>query len=364
LIGNQAWLQHEEWSMTKRNSAVIVLAIILMVGGFLGVLFIGQLVNPAPIPVAVAVLDIPAGTTLTADMVAIDDVHMDAKVIAGLVHESELTGYIGGVVVEPIHAFQPVQKAAISVTGNPASANRLALALSDPSLIAMVVPVSVGTAPDAIVEGDYVDLNFGVGSTVAFGGMLSTAPTEEPFVSGFGAPNQATPNLQAEPEVSPTPTAEPLLMLPVAKTVVRSAQVMSVIREERTTTVQSQPGAEAQAVVVKGKIIALVVAIPREAQELLEFAIDNGTVRVALLSAQIAEHSASSKTPSLGMTWNDLVSLVRMQRDAALATGLPADVYGPGAFAVEATRNAATQAARPTSSPTSSIPSTTPTPTP
>lgn len=350
--------------MTRRNSAVIVLAIILMVGGFLGVLFVGQLVNPAPVSVAVAVLDIPAGTILTEDMIAIDSVHMDAKVIAGLVQEGELTQYVGGVVVEPIHAFQPVHKAAISVSGNPASANRLALALSDPNLIAMVVPVNVGTAPDAIVEGDYVDLNFGVGSTTAFGGMLSTAPTEEPFSSGFGASNQTIPELQVAATVSPTPTPEPLLMLPVAKTVVRSAQVMAVIREERTSTVQSAPGAEAQTVLVKGKVIALVVAIPREAQELLEFAIDNGTVRVALLSAQIADHSVGANTPSLGMTWNDLVSLVRMEREAALSAGLPADVYGPGAFAIEATRSAATQAAQPTSLPATAFPFTTPTPTP
>jgi len=343
--------------MTKRNSAVIVLAIILMVGGFLGVLFIGQFVNPAPVPVAVAVLDIPAGTTLTSDMVAIDSVHMDPKVIAGLVLEGELAGYVGGVVVEPIHAYQPVQKAAISVSGNPASANRLALALSDPSLIAMVVPVNVGTAPDAIVEGDYVDLNFGVGSTTAFGGMLSTAPTEAPFAAGFGPVSEPGADVAVEPIVSPTPTPEPLLILPVAKTVVRSAQVMAVIREERATTVQSDPGAEARTVTVKGKVIALVVAIPREAQELLQFAIDNGTVRVALLSAQLADHSTADG-PSLGMTWNDLVALVRMQRAAALATGLPTDVYGPGAYAVEATLNAATQAARPTN------PSGTPSPTP
>lgn len=348
--------------MTRRNSAVIVLAIILMVGGFLGVLFIGQLVNPSPVPVAVAVVDIPAGTTLTEAMIAIDDVHMDAKVIAGLVHEGELTDYIGGVVVERIHAFQPVHKAAISVSGNPASANRLALALSDPNLIAMVVPVNVGTAPDAIVEGDFVDINFGVGSTTAFGGMLSTAPTEEPFGAGFGALNPAVDELQIEATVSPTPTPEPLLMLPVAKTVVRSAQVMAVIREERTSTVQSAPGAEAETVVVKGKIIALVVAIPREAQELLEFAIDNGTVRVALLSAQIADHGSGTPTPSLGMTWNDLVALVRMQREAALSAGLPVEVYGPGAFAVEATRSAVTQAAHPTSVPTTAVPFMTPTP--
>ncbi len=38
-------------------------------------------------------------------------------------------------------------------------------------------------------------------------------------------------------------------------------------------------------VTVPGKVITLVIAIPREAQELLQFAIDNGMVRVALLSA-------------------------------------------------------------------------------
>lgn len=349
--------------MTRRNSAVIVLAIILMVGGFLGVLFIGQLVNPAPVPVAVAVLDIPAGTTLTAEMVAIDSVHMDPKVIAGLVHEGELAGYVGGVVVEPIHAFQPVHKAAISVSGNPAAANRLALALSDPSLIAMVVPVNAGTAPDAIVEGDYVDLNFGVGSTTAFGGMLSTAPTEAPFAAGFGTLSQPGIEVPAQPTISPTPTPEPLLILPVAKTVVRSAQVMAVIREERPTTVQSEPGGEARTVTVKGKVIALVVAIPREAQELLEFAIDNGTVRVALLSAQISDHSDGA-APSLGMTWNDLVALVRMEREAVLAAGLPTNVFGPGAYAVEATRSAATQAAQPTSPTSTPLPFLTLTPTP
>jgi hypothetical protein len=350
--------------MTRRNSAVIVLAIILMVGGFLGVLFVGQILNPAPVPVAVAAVDIRAGSSLTSAMVAIDSVHMNPKVISGLVREAELSSYIGGVVVEPIHAFQPIDKAAISITGNPASSNRLSLALSDPSLIAMVVPVSVGTAPDAIVEGDYVDLDFGVGSTTSFAGTLSTAPTQVPFAAGFGQPGVTSTGLQALPTASPTPTAEPALLLPVAKTVVRNARILAVTREQQPATVQSQPGAAVTTVLVKGKIMALVVAIPREAQELLEFAIDNGTVRVALLSAQTLDHSAGTETPSLGMTWNDLVALVRMQRDAALATGLPTYVLGPGAFAVEATRSAATQAAQPTGQPPTAIPTFTATPKP
>ena len=127
-------------------------------------------------------------------------------------------------------------------------------------------------------------------------------------------------------------------MLPVAKTVVHNARVLSVLREQQPTTVQSGTGADVQTVVVNGKMTALVVAIPREAQELLEFAIDNGTVRVALLSAQLDNHPNAAVAPSLGMTWNDLVALVRMQRGLHSATGLPTDVMGPGAFAVEGQR--------------------------
>ena len=63
----------------RRNAAVILLATVLMAVGFLGVLFIGQIVNPPTVPIAVAVVDIPAGTTLTQDMVAIDAVKMNSK---------------------------------------------------------------------------------------------------------------------------------------------------------------------------------------------------------------------------------------------------------------------------------------------
>ncbi len=330
--------------MNRRNATVLFLAIVLMSVGFLGVLFVGQLVNPPPAYIAVAVVDIPVGASLTEGMVAIDEVHMDGKVINALVSEAELPQFLGGVVVQPIQAFQPLPKAVVSVDGNPASANRLALALADPGLVAMVVPVNQGTAPDAIHQGDYVDLNFGVGSNTAFGGMLSTSPTQSPF-SSFSTFEQMPVDAEPTLGVSATPTSEPLLMLPVAKTVVSNAQVLAVIREERTATVQAEGDPAPRTVTVDGKIIALVVAIPREAQELLEFAIDNGTVRVALLSARLNGDDLASRSPSLGMTWNDLVSLVRMEREAALAQGLPAEVIGPGAFAVEATRSAATQAA-------------------
>jgi Flp pilus assembly protein CpaB len=333
----------------RRNTAVILLALALMAAGFLGVLFIGQVVNPPTVPIAVAVVDIPAGATLTEDMVAMDSVTMNPKVIGALIREDELTPFIGSTLVEPVYAYQPLRKSAISAEGNPASAKRLALALSDPSLVAMVVPVTAATAPGAIVEGDFVDLNFGVGGKADFGERLTTEPTPDPF-AGNSFSNDSFDVVATQTEAVPeyatptaTPTTEPLLVLPVAKTIVSNAKVLAVIRDERTETVQDKDGLKS--VRIPGKIIALVVAIPREAQELVQFSIDNGVVRVSLLSAQSAGAAPGERRPTLGMTWNDLVSIVRMERDEVLALGLPAQVIGPGAYAIEATRNAATQAA-------------------
>jgi len=350
----------------KRNAPLIVLGVAVLVVVFIGILFAGQIFNPPPVSVAIAVVDIPAGTVLTRDMVAMDSVHMNAKVIGGLVREGDMDTFVGGTIVEPVHKYQPLPKAAISAEGNPAAANRLALGLSDPNLVGMVVPVNQATSPEAIVEGDYVDLNFGVNSSTQFGAMLTTKPTESPFGSSQSFGPAAGPTALPPTELAATtPTPEPLLMLPVAKTIVSDAKVMAVIREEKTSTVQDTSDSQLRTVSVPGKIIALVVAIPREAQELLQFAIDNGSVRVAVLSAKVTETTSGDHKPTLGMTWNDLVSLVRMDRDAVLATGVPANVMGPGANAIEATRNAGglvLQVQSLTTTPEGNTPSATPKP--
>jgi hypothetical protein len=334
----QAFSRTRRFTQYAIGGAIVVVAV-------LGLLFAGTILNPAPTEIVVALVDIPAGSVLTRDMVVTDAVRMHRKVIAGLVLASELGNFVGGIVIEPIHAFQPVPKAAISADRNPAAANRLALALTDPSLVAMVVPVTQATAPDAIVQGDYVDLIFGVSTATNGGARLSTEPTPAPNFD-FGVP---TVNAPAEASATATSTPEPLLVAPVAKTIVSNAIVLSVVREapRQTASDAGVAGASSSSSTERGKILALVLAIPREAQELLQFAIDSGTVRVALLSARLDNSldGSGQHVPSLGMTWNDLISLLRMDREQVLAAqGASAQVNGPGAYDIEATRNAAVQA--------------------
>ncbi len=331
--------------MKARNLTVVFIGIVLMAISILGVVFIGQIINPPATSMAVVIVEIPAGTVISRDMVRMDNAQVNPKVAASYVRESELDQFVGSVAVEPIHQYSYIPKSALSQEGNPAAGRRLALALADPGLVAMVVPVDQKTAPDAIVEGDFIDLDFGALGERGAGGTLTTRPTDAPGFSQSYSYGQVQPAVLPTGTLAPsaTPTPEPLLMLPVAKTIVSQAKVLAVVRDTQTDTQLDAQG-QAQTVASPGKMVALVVAVPRAAQELVQFAIDNGSVRVALLSAQILTGDPGDRKPTLGMTWNDLVSLMRMERESALATAMPANVIGPGAYAIEATRDAATQA--------------------
>ena len=325
--------------MSKRNITAIVLGFLLFVGGVVGFLVFAQLINPPTTEVVVAVMDIPAGTQLTEQMLAVDNVHVNPKVLSVIVRQSEISQFVGSTVVEPINQYEFVRKSALATAGNPASDRRIALALSDPNMVAMVVPVSAETSPGSIIEGDHVDLSFGVPSNTNFGDPMEKNPTPDAFSNSFLSTALTTP-APAGGTPLPSPTAASPLLMPVAKTIVSYAKVLALVHEEtQVPASNSVSGSGSQngsgVVVVPGKLIGLVVAVPRQAQEVVQFAIDNGVVRVSVLSA--AAQPGQTHQPTLGMTWNDLVALMQMDRQQALANGLPQQVLGPGAAAIEAT---------------------------
>ena len=317
-----------------------------MVVGFLGNLLFGTLVNPPTTSIVVARVEIPVGTILTREMLGVDDMRLNNQVAAVLVQEADLPLIVGGMNVETIHAFQPVHLSSIVADGNPAAAGRLSLTLTDPDVVAMVVAVNSQTAPQSIVAGDYIDLNFGVGSATFLAGTLPTAPTPQPFqplpprpvVSATGG---LILTLPAPLEIqAPTPTEEPRISLPIAKTIVHTVRVLSVVYDEVPNPGYLGPDGTEPAI-IQGAPIALVVAVPRDAQEIVHFALVNGSIHVALLSPRNDnEAEAGKRIPTLGMSWDDMVALFRLERDAALEDGLPEVLRGPGAAAVKATMDA------------------------
>ena len=314
----------------------LVIGVIAAVAALVGFILFSLVFNQGTVPIVVAVRDIPSGTVVTRDMLGIDDMKINPQSASVLVQESELGIFVGGVTAQVLYAYQPVPKAAIVAEGNPASSSRLALALTDPTIVAMVVPVNRETSPENLAEGDYVDLNFGVGSATFLAGTLSTAPTPFPF--------QPLPNVFVTQPPVPlpptlTPPAEPRLTLPIAKTLVHAARVLSVVYDEAPNPGYAGPSS-GQPATIRGDIIALVVAVPKEVEEVLHFAIVNGSIRVALLSPNGNWETGEIRQPTLGMSWDDMVALFRLDREQILAAGLPSEIVGPGAAAIKATLDA------------------------
>ena len=315
----------------------VLAALLLMIIGAGGIFLLALFLNPPSTPYAVAIVEIAPGETLTRDMFRIDDGRLNRNVLDKLVTEGELDQFVGGVAVESIHALEPLRKSAISTEGNPAAINRISLALTDPNIVAMVIPVDRETSPNEIAGGDYIDINFGVGSATFQAGSLAPAPTPFPF--------QPIPNVFVTdvPVGTPTPTATPAeqITLPVAKTLVHAARVLNVVYDEIPNPAYSGPGSGVPAT-VKGDVVALVVTVPTEAQELVQFAVVNGSLRIAVLSpSKDWSGELTNRQPTLGMSWEDMIAFFRMERESVLGTAIPTQVIGPGANAIRLTEAAA-----------------------
>ncbi len=309
----------------RRNALFITVGGLLMAASFVGVFWVGQVVNPPGVSLVVAGDAIAPGTRL-ADLLAVagqlrvdDRAQLSPETARTLLTEGDIGHLADGVIVQAIAAGQPIPLTAISSRHNPVGAAWPALLLTDPDLVAMAIPVGLTTMPRTLRNGDFVDIIFGSGGAGARAPLLPTSAAAH--VAGDGRGLSQT---EYEAALAHPPTDAPSIpdYLPIAKTIVTNAQVLDVVLEGES--------GEAAAPV------ALVVLIPRDAQEIVQFAADNGSLRVTQLAAVLNSETTpvGTRHPSLGMTWNDLVALLDLEREARLRDGPPADVFGPGATAI------------------------------
>jgi Flp pilus assembly protein CpaB len=327
----------------------LIVGIALVVVAFVALFLVANLINPPAQLVLIASRDIEAGERLSPDVAQAAQVQL--PYVGAFILESEADAFEGAVFIEAVHQYQPIHKASLIDADNPAAVSRSSLALDDPGLAAYVVPVSPETAPPDVREGDRVDLTLGVGSATFLSGSLSVVPTPNPFeprevfvgslVESGGQTFLSTP---VEPAgqlpiplvtVVPTATAFPQVTLPIAKSLVRNALVLAAVYEQRPN-----PGftGEGQSAFILGDIKALVLAIPVEAEEIITFALANGDVRVAIRSPLASE---DDRSPTLGMSWDDLVAFFYAERELGLKAVDPdIALMGPGASALWPTQRA------------------------
>ncbi len=320
------------------KSITFLVGLLLFAGAFVAILLVANLLNPPPYQIAVARRDLEPYTVLTAQDIAVDQMRMSPTVARRLVHRYELERYVGHVVVEPIHKGEPLRRNALVSPENPLAPVHLSLALDDPGQVAVVVPVDAKTSPQQIFPGDHVDLVLSIpkgffveGSSgksekaaalppvLPPGGPRSLLPAvpppsptviTSPYALTTTLPITSGPLLEGLPEVSP----------PFAKVVLRGVRVLSVQHKQVPNPAYGASfaqGGGSPSPYVQGPVESLTVVVPRDAQELIAFALDNGTVRVSLLSP-VAVATEVLDRPTAGILWEDVRRFFEEERLRAL----------------------------------------------
>lgn len=327
------------------RSATFTIGILLAGLAFVGFLMLGGMMAPPPYSVVVAVQDMPAYSTLDPNALGVDAQRINSQVAQTLVLREDIDQYVGGFVLESIHAGEPLRKSAIVAPGNPQAINRLALVMTDPDKVAMVIPVDPKTAPSQIAPGDWIDLivglapgNISAGSNSTFSNLLAPPTPVSPIVSFGPTPASGVrPAPTLPPNPSPlNPTTNPGsvsandMNLPADKVVIQNVAVLAVRFQQVPNpaftgsggsfgqTQQSQ--GTSQPAYIQGDIQTITVLVPRASIELVTFGKDNGRVHVVLLPAKTAEAAQGAQAPTLGITFNDVLAWMMRER-ALIASG-------------------------------------------
>ncbi len=329
------------------RSATVMIGIVLALLAFVGFLMLGGMMAPPPYSVVVAVQDIPAYSTLDPNALGVDSQRINSQVARTLILREEIDQYVGGFVVENIHAGEPLRKGAIVAPDNPQAATRLALMMTDPDRVAMVIPVDAKTAPSQIGPGDWVDLvlglapgNISAGSGTTFSNLLAPTPAAISFPLGPSFPVTSTARSTPQPTIVPpfsfgtavTATGSVSageMNLPADKVVIQNVPVLGVRFQQvpnpaftgsggslgQTSGASSAP----QPAYIPGDIQAATVLLPRTSVELVTFAMDNGRVHIALLPVKTGQAANGAQLPTFGISFNDV--LAWMMRERTLSNG-------------------------------------------
>ena len=346
----------------------LILGAVLFLAAFTALYLVANVINPPDVKVLVAVRDMDSGEVLMKDSVMLEEVSIPDPSL--VITEKDLPVFEGATAVEDIHRGELLHQASFVVQDNPAAEMHTSLGLEDPGLAAFVIPVNMTSAPPGIRRGDLVDVVLGIGGTAREMGRAliepdddkhsggNTAEPERSIEEGGIAPEEAENIVGEESEYSaykveiiPGPTSDDSfrmeeaereeddeeVLLPISKVMVQCAQVLEVVFDEAPGSAYSAAG---EVDPVEGDMVALVLEVPVEAQELLTFAIANGDIRIGLRSPLAEE----TRRPTMGMCWNDLASFFQLDRKAGLELWQEGEnLVGPGASLLESRLDAALQ---------------------
>ena len=279
------------------------LGLLLAVGAAVAIFVVAKLANPEPVGVLIAARDIQPYEIVTQEDVRVDWQHIHPLVAEKLLTRDEADQVLGrAVALDPLYAGEPIAKARLAVGRDPSSVQRISAAV-DEGWVVLTIPVNPDRAPDpALFPGDVVVLIASFGSNVP--DVFSQGPTQEETVY-YGASATAPTYNWVTPMPSPF-----TLRLPAAK----AMGVGVVVRVEREMipnpsyqlSVGGGEEGSTQPRYIEGDVTHLVVLVPVDRLEQLDFAMRNGEINVAILPATAREWAETGQDlETFGYTWDD-----------------------------------------------------------
>jgi hypothetical protein len=273
----------------------LFLGLILAAGAFVGVLLVGQATQPPVYDVAVVMKEIPAFTALTQDMFATDSQSVSPAVADKYVMAGDLLELIAAnaVAVENLRPGQPLLREQVASGAKAEGLSRLAVALNDPNLVIVSVPVQPNNLP-AVFPGDVIALFYASGNVQAQ--TIATATIEGPL---------PTPTPIAFGAISETTIVTTELQMPIAKWIANGV-VYKLNREIRENPNYGAPGKDTEPRYIEGAVQSLDIVVRRDVAEWVAFALANGKVQVGVLPAVTRpDVEKGTLARSEGVTWSD-----------------------------------------------------------
>ncbi|HNT73499.1 MAG TPA: hypothetical protein PKH77_00630 [Anaerolineae bacterium] len=286
-----------------KRSIQFILGLILAGLAFVGVVAFGFLMRPTTYDVAVVMADVPPYTQMTAEMVAVDTQSVSGAIADKYILAEEWQAMLAAgmvVAVEPLHTGEPLLRETIATGENAYKVRRLAVALTDPDLTVLAVPVDADTMP-AIYAGDAVALFFSAG-------QLQVQEITTDVITVLPATVNAPPVLQQpiirEQAEAFTDTAR--LRLPLTKRIAEGL-VYRLNRELIENPNYGAAGAENEPQYVEGAVTSIDVVVHVDVAEWVAYALAHGKVQLGVLPAvAIPQLQAGTLTESQGVTWSDV----------------------------------------------------------
>ena len=273
----------------------MLLGLVLMVGVFVAVIVLSRLLTPPTYDVVVAIKEVPPYTALTQEMLSVDTQSVSPAIADRYVLADELPLLLknGAVAVENLRPGQPLLREAVASGADAERVSRLAVAIDDPNLVILAVPVKVDSLP-AVFPGDAVALIYANGSV----------QTQQIVTTTLSGPTP-TPTPLAPGTISETQVITTQLQMPIAKWLVNGV-VYQLNREIKENPNYGAPGKDNEPRYIEGDVKSLDVVVARRDAEWLTFALANGQVQVGLLPAVVRAQVEKNILPaSAGVTWSD-----------------------------------------------------------